>query len=78
MAYDDHRGILTQIRGMYIAAAQNTLPPAGPDQPEVLTADIEVPNFGRLRITFERMSHLHGRVRTWFWTAVFAEVVPAA
>lgn len=33
-----------------------------------------LPRFGDVQITYQRMTHRHGRMRRWFWTPVRAEL----
>lgn len=74
MSFNSENGILAQISGDFIAKGGNSLPPAGSDQPQTLTAEVEVPHLGRVRITYELMSSRHGKSRNWFWTGCYAEV----
>jgi hypothetical protein len=31
-----------------------------------------LPRFGAVRITYQRMTYEHGRMRSWFWTPIQA------
>ena len=70
----DEDGILTQIRGDYIARALDMLPPPIAGEDTHATAEVEVPGIGRVRIRFELHSSRRGHSEHWFWTACYAEL----
>jgi hypothetical protein len=71
---DDDNGILAQIRGDYIARAENLLPPALAHEDTHAVIEIEVPSIGHVRISFQLQSSGRGKSRHWFWTATDAEL----
>lgn len=69
-------GILVKIRGDDIAGGSHLLPPAGPGQPPKLSAVVDTPNYGPVRITYRLCKSPRRRVNLWFWTAFHAAVEP--
>jgi hypothetical protein len=68
-------GILNQARGSFVADACGILPsPRGAAQDEEATVDMEVPDLGLVRFTFQANTYRHGRSRHWHWKAVRAEL----
>lgn len=68
-------GILTQVGGQHIASASLQLPAASQaeqDEPQ-RTVTVEVPDLGRVRITFQLNTYRHGKSRHWHWLAVRAD-----
>ena len=70
-------GILVKVRADDIAAGSHLLPPAGPGQPVELTAVVDTPNLGKVRITYRLKRSPRKKTGIWFWTAGYAEVVAA-
>ncbi len=68
-------GILVKIRGEDISAGGKMLPPAGPRQPPELSAVVDTPDFGKVRITYRLKSSPRKKTGLWFWTACHAAVV---
>jgi hypothetical protein len=64
---------LSQIPGRYIVEAMDSLPPCGADS-EVQQVDIDVPFWGRFRVTFMPFRHrVRGHPVHWIWVAKHAE-----
>jgi hypothetical protein len=70
-------GVLTRVRGSFVAEAAASLPPArdvaAAAPPAQVT--IEVPDLGLVQITFTVNTYRHGRSRHWHWRAVRADLV---
>lgn len=74
-APDTGNGILAFVSGAQVSQAMQGLPACGADQPAKMTADVDVPGRGRVRITFERKRYRHYRNTFWIWTASRADLV---
>ncbi len=66
-------GILPRIPGDYISAGSKMLPHPQEGAPAEASAELEVPDLGRVRIHYQLHSHRHGKSRRWHWVAVRAE-----
>ncbi len=66
--------IMSQIPGEYLSPSRYWLP--SPETASDATHEVlcTLPRFGAVRITYQRMTHRHGRMRSWFWTPVCAEL----
>ena len=64
--------IMPAIPGEYLSPSRYHLP--SPETARDSTHEVEcmVPRFGAVRITYQRMTHKRGRMRTWFWTPIQA------
>lgn len=71
-------GILAKIRGDDVAAGGQLLPAAGPGQPPELSAVVDTPAFGKVRITYRLKSSPRKKTGLWFWTAFHAVAVPSS
>lgn len=73
-------GMLASVPGEYIAAAMQQLPRASADlaeEPE-RRVEVDVPDFGRVRITLMVNGYRRGRAKFWHWVAVHAEQIQPA
>jgi hypothetical protein len=64
--------LLPAIPGEYLSPSRYWMPSpetAADSMHEVLCT---LPRFGALRITYQRMTHKRGRMRSWFWTPIQA------
>lgn len=75
MHTDKTNGILVQVPGATISEAQNTLPPAGPDVPEVMQVQVECAGVGMVRIRYRAKKNPRRGFSNWFWVAEHAEKV---
>jgi hypothetical protein len=67
------KNFMPEIPGEYLSSARYWLP--SPETVADATHQVQcvLPRFGAVRITYQRMTHRHGRMRSWFWTPVRAE-----
>ncbi|MGP3505849.1 hypothetical protein FRC97_19000 [Paracidovorax citrulli] len=75
MDYEDN-GDLAWVHGDEEAAAKMSLPPAGPEQPNRLTVDIEARQLGHTRLTFAQHRYKRGKSVYWIWVPVRADRLP--
>jgi len=74
MELNRDNGCLAFVGGDEIGGASRTLPPAGPDQPERMTVDIDTIRCGRVRLTFHLNSYTRPRKKVfWHWLAKRAD-----
>jgi hypothetical protein len=71
------RGILVKIRGDDISAGLKLLPVARDGQPPELSAVVDTPDFGKVRITYRLKRSPRRMSNLWFWTACHAVAVPS-
>ena len=64
--------ILRSIGGQYIAEALKTLPDAETSKEDIQETIVELPVFGRVRFTCQRMTAKQGKNPARFWTAIEA------
>ncbi|MGH9549105.1 MAG: hypothetical protein ACRD3W_07020 [Terriglobales bacterium] len=64
--------IMPQIPGEYLSPDRYWLPRAETAADSIHQVQCTLPRFGGVRITYARMTHKHGRMRSWFWTPVSA------
>ncbi len=69
--------LLVTIPGQYIAQGSRNLPNADTSTDETLQAVVDVPNIGRVRLTYKRFSHKRSRSHYFFWTVESAELIGA-
>lgn len=60
-------GIMAQVPGQHLAAAQLALPPAETMQNQVVTVEADGGWVGRVRITFQSTLHKFHRTQRWVW-----------
>jgi hypothetical protein len=67
------KNIMPAIPGEYLSPSRYWLP--SPETAIDATHQVQctLPRFGAVRITYQRMTHKRGRIRSWFWTPVRAE-----
>jgi len=65
--------IMPRIPGEYLSPSRYWLP--SPETANDPTHEVQctLPRFGSVRITYQRMTHKHGRFRSWLWGPVSAE-----
>lgn len=70
-------GILAKVPGDWISRGMQQLPPAGPElaAQAVRVVQLQVPDLGAVRITYELRSHKRARSRSWFWAATHAKLI---
>jgi len=73
--FKSDRGILGKVPGELISRAMGALPKPDAGQPEAITAEVDVPDIGRVRVRCQLTSSRHHRGRNWFWHAVHAELL---
>lgn len=73
MSFYESNGILAKIPGALISKGSDALPPPSDGQPAEMSAMVDTPELGRVRITYKLSSSRHHKSRNWFWTAKFAE-----
>jgi hypothetical protein len=66
--------IMPRIPGEYLARGSQDLPSPDVAAQEMAISYSDVPGFGRVRITYRRMSSRKGKLRRWFWTPESAEL----
>ena len=66
------KGILTKIPGKYIAEALNSLPECRTVSDDTVRFTSDIPDFGRVRITFKRVAKTRLFDSDDFWIAVHA------
>ena len=66
------KNIMPSIPGEYLSPGRYWLP--SPETASDSTHEVQctLPGFGAVRITYQRLSHRHGRMRSWFWTPIEA------
>jgi len=66
------KNIMPSIPGEYLSPGRYWLP--SPETASDSTHEVQctLPGFGVMRITYQRLSHRHGRMRIWFWTPIEA------
>ena len=66
--------IMAAIPGELLAPDRYWLP--SPETARDSTHEVQctLPRFGAVRITYQRMTHKRGRMRSWFWTPARAEL----
>lgn len=69
----DHNGYLSLLSGDLVSAGSDGLPEPGPGVASPRIVEIDVPDRGRMRITYEAMQHRHYRSSHWSWRAVWAD-----
>lgn len=67
--------VMSQIPGEYLSPARYWLPRPETSEDSTYELQCAVPRLGAVRITYRRMTHKHGRMRSWYWTPVQAEIV---
>jgi hypothetical protein len=68
-------GILSRVRGSFVAEACGKLkPPREAAQGEIAAVTMAVPDLGLVRFTFKANTYRHGRSRHWHWRAVRADL----
>lgn len=69
---DMAENIMPAIPGEYLSPSRYWMP--SPETACDTTHEVicTLPRFGPVRITYQRMTHKHGRMRSWFWTPVSA------
>jgi hypothetical protein len=67
--------IMPEIPGEYLSPTRYELPASETEGDAMHQVQCTLPRFGPVRITYQRMTHKHGRMRSWFWTPVHAELV---
>jgi hypothetical protein len=65
--------IMPQAPGEYLSPNRYWLPPPETTADTIHDVLCTLPRFGVVRISYERMTHKHGRMRIWFWTPINAE-----
>lgn len=75
MNYEDN-GELALVQGVEEAAAKMSLPPAGPDQPQRMTVDIQTQQLGPTRLTFGQHRYKRGKSVYWIWVPIRADRLP--
>lgn len=76
IASHPERGINAHLAAEYIGAGMRQLPTPGPAEKEpIRSVIVEVPQFGKVKITYKLSSYKHGRSRFWHWTLGRADVV---
>jgi len=71
----DLENVLAKVRGEYVSAALQTLPPAATDKLGERTTEYVVPELGRVRFYCKRFTSKKGKSRHTFWTADRAIVI---
>jgi hypothetical protein len=68
--------VMPEIPGEYLSPGRYWLP--SPETAGDATHQVQctLPRFGPVRITYQRMTHKRGRMRSWFWTPICAEQLP--
>lgn len=66
-------GVLSRIGGQYIGGTADKLPPAQAGELPERQVVIDVPDLGRVRITYMLARHRHYRTERWSWRAVWAD-----
>jgi hypothetical protein len=70
----DDNGILARVGGPFIASGMANLQPASEVEPGTeRTAELNVPELGKITITYRAATFKHGRSRRWHWVAVRAD-----
>jgi len=66
--------IMPSIPGEYLSPSRYWLP--SPETARDSTHEVQcvLPRFGAVRITYQRMTHKHGRFRSWLYTPVSAQL----
>ena len=72
MTYSDN-GILAKVPGQFIGMASQGLPSPETATDTRMSATIDADWAGRVRITYERRNHRHGKSSCWTWAAIYAE-----
>jgi hypothetical protein len=67
--------IMSAIPGELLAPDRYWLPLPETASDATHQVQCTLPRFGAVRITYQRMTHRRGRMRSWFWTPVSAERV---
>ena len=67
--------LLVKIPGQYIAAGSRSLPNADTSKDETLQAIVDVPNIGRVRLTYTRFKHKKAKTTRFFWTVESGELI---
>ena len=70
--------IMPQIPGEYLSPSRYWMPSPETTRDSTHEVQCTLPRFGPVRITYQRMTHKHGRMRSWFWTPVRAEILLGA
>jgi hypothetical protein len=67
------KNIMPVIPGEYLSPGRYWLPSPETARDSMHEVQCSLPRFGAVRITYQRMTHRRGRMRSWFWTPVHAE-----
>jgi hypothetical protein len=67
--------LLAKIPGDYVAKAAQSLPPAATATFDTAGAMLEVPNIGKVRLTFDRFRSKRGKAVHYFWRVKSAELI---
>lgn len=71
----DDNGILEQVPGLYVAQAQQTLPPAATAEDRDYAVEIDAGHAGLVRVTFQRQKTRRAKRTHWFWQARRADAI---
>lgn len=71
----EDNGILEQVGGQYIAAAQQLLPPAVTAEDRDYPVEIDAGDAGMVRVIFRRQLTRRAKRSHWFWSARRADKV---
>lgn len=69
-------GILAFVGGPFVALGSRMLPPASAAESlsPRRSVVVDVPEYGRVRITYQLNSYRHRRNHFWHWVAEYAEL----
>ena len=65
--------IMPAIPGEYLSPSRYGMPSPETARDSTYEVQCTLPRFGPVRITYQRMTHKHGRMRSSFWTPISAE-----
>lgn len=71
----ENNGILEQVGGQYVAAANKNLPPAATAEDREYPVEIDAGHVGMVRIYFRKQKLKRAKHSHWFWLAQRAERV---
>ena len=71
----DETNIIARVHGQYLASASHGLPDPRTSNESEVQAVTEVPEHGKVLITFKRMSHKRGKSTHTWWGATHVKVV---
>lgn len=70
-----HNGWLTYVGYEHNGLGSKTLPPPGPGVKSPQMVDMDVPDLGRVRITYEAWTYRHHKSSNWAWRATWADKI---